>query len=63
MKNKKFIPITLPDINLAAELTRSINKDYPDQAKVENDCCYITAEHMKKCKDYVQTHCKIRKDK
>lgn len=41
------------------EIANQINADFPDQAKVEDGRVWIKKEHYKKCKEYVQKHCRI----
>ena len=56
---KEWKKITYRGRKLAEETAARINADYPGTAKVEDECCYITADHYEYCKNYVLTHCAI----
>ncbi len=62
MKIKGFEQITFSDRLHSRKTRNQINKDYPGQAMVRGDCCYITDNHYEYCKDYVQVHCNINKN-
>jgi len=56
----KYYRLTYPDKKFADKIAEDINKDYPGEAKVENDCCLITESYWEYCRDYVQANCKIK---
>lgn len=52
--------LTHPDRKFAEQVAANINKDYPGQAIVKDDCCFITVKHLIYCESYVIDHCKIK---
>ena len=61
----KYYQLTLPaDADFANEVADRINKDYPEQAIIEQQSTFfvvkITGSYWEYCKDYVQKHCKIK---
>lgn len=56
------VQVTLPNYKQAIETRDRINRDYPKQAYIRDNCCYISQVHSDYCKDYVVMRCRIRKE-
>ena len=57
----KLYQLTRPHYYTAIRVAENINKDYPNQAIIKNDRCYVTAAYWEYCKYYVKRHCKTKK--
>jgi len=56
----EYYPLTLKDKSFADKTAQNINKDYPGEAIVINDCCLVTKKYWLDCKKYVQSHSRIK---
>ena len=60
VNNTDLHQLTHPDKEIAIKVAENINKDYPLEASVIDDCCYITKQYYDHCKDLVKARCKIK---
>jgi len=51
--------LTESDYDYAVKMANHINKSYPGQAWIEDNCCVISANYWNMCKAYVQENCRI----
>lgn len=56
----QLVQLTIPDRSFAEKTALNINKNFAGQARVIDDCCYITKEYYEFCKDYVSKKCRTK---
>ena len=57
---KHYYQLTEKSQAFAEKIAAGINKDFPDQAMVKGDCCYIRDEYWDMCKAHVQKHATLK---